>query len=381
MPARIGLDARMIGPVMTGLGRYALGLATHLPGLDPATRYVIIHRAHGGPRLQAASTPSNVEFAVVEGDLDQPSNLFAARGINRLDLDVYHSLYDFVPPGLRVRKVVLTLHDLTWLEAPDLCFDERFAWTKARVTHAYARLTMPYAVRKAAHVIAVSSHTRERAIAVLGLSPDRVTVIHHGVARDDFPPAATAPAAGERSSSGETFFLCLGNTKPYKNTRAAISAFALIAGSHAGCRLFITGRTDSQRNLEALVRDLGLNGRVSFTGAVPQVRLVELMHQAVGLVFPSLVEGFGLPLVEAMSAGCPVVGSSAPTVAEICGDAALLPDPRSPVAVAEAMRRLLEDPPLRLELRRKGFARAALFTWDACARATLALYRSLEEAG
>lgn len=411
MAFRIGMDARMIGPVMTGLGRYALGLVQHLPPLDPANQYVLIRRAHseqalrsarvkldvstsGRTRLKPDRTGSeaggtarvlapNVEEAIVEGDLDQPANLLAGRAINRLGLDLYHSLYDFVPPGLRVPRIVLTLHDLTWLEQPDLCFDERWAWVKARVTNLYARATMPYAARRATRVIAVSAHTRGRGIVVLGLDPAHVHVIHHGVDRDAFPPAGGAGPSEEQGAAYELppcpFFLCLGNTKPYKNTRGAIAAFAQVAGRRGDCRLLVTGRGDSRSNLSKLAADLGVDDRVVFTGPVSHQDLLALMHGAVALVFPSLVEGFGLPLVEAMSAGCPIVGSAAPTVAEICGDAALLPDPTSVAAIATAMRQVLDDGVLRGRLRERGFQRAVAFTWDRCARATLGVYRDVLE--
>jgi glycosyltransferase involved in cell wall biosynthesis len=367
MPLRIGLDARMVGPVMSGLGRYARALATHLPPLDPDNRYVVIRRAHAPAPL---GTAPNVEDAVVEGDIDQPANLFAARAIGRLGLDLYHSLYDFVPPGLAVPRIVLTLHDLTWLEQPDLCFDERFAWLKARVTTAYAWATMPYAARRAARIIAVSAHTRDRAVAVLGVDPARLRVVHHGVDRREFPPADGEP-------DGDPFFLCLGNTKPYKNTRAAIQGFALLAPDDRRCRLRVTGRGDSARNLGRLAARLGVGDRVAFTGPVPHGLLLELLHGARALVFPSLVEGFGLPLLEAMSAGCPVIGSTVPTVQEICGDAALLVDPHSPDAIAGAMRCLLDDDGARRNLRSRGLARADMFDWRTCAERTLTVYREV----
>jgi glycosyltransferase involved in cell wall biosynthesis len=387
-PFRVGLDARMIGPVMTGLGRYALGLATWLPRLDPGNRYVVIRRAHAQEAARGIGAAPNVEEAIVEGDIDLPANLLAARAINRLGLDLYHSLYDFVPPGLRVPRIVLTLHDLTWLEQPDLCFDDRFAWLKARVTNLYARATMPYAARRAARVIAVSEHTRRRGIAALGLDPDRVHVVYHGVDREAFPPLAVASEAAPESrlprdpagtEVAAPFFLCLGNTKPYKNTRAAIAAFAMVAAERRDCRLLIAGRGDSRRNLEQLARRLGVADRVVFAGALSHAALLDRLHGAVALVFPSLVEGFGLPLIEAMSAGCPVVGSAAATVAEICGDAALLPDPFSPAAIAEAMRAVMSDARLRARLRDRGFQRAACFGWDACAGGTLSVYRAVLE--
>jgi glycosyltransferase involved in cell wall biosynthesis len=365
---RIGLDARMVGPVVTGLGRYARALVEHLPPLDPSNRYIVIHRRRAPMPL---GTAPNIEHAVVEGDIDQPANLVAAPAINRLRLDLYHSLYDFVPPGLRAGRIVLTLHDLTWLEQPDLCFDERFAWVKARITTLYAWATMPYAARRADRIITVSAHTRDRGMAVLGLDPARVRVVHHGLDHDSFPPACGEAAAGA------PYFLCLGNTKPYKNTRAAIEAFAQLVVERPACRLVITGRGDSRESLGQLAARLGVAAAVRFTGPVSHPELLDLLHGAVALVFPSLVEGFGLPLVEAMSAGCPVVGSAAPTVAEICGDAALLPDPTDPARIAAAMRLMLDDPSARREYRRRGFERARDFDWARCAAGTLDVYREV----
>ena len=368
MAWRIGIDARMIGPVMTGLGRYARGIVAHVPRLDAENLYVVIRQRHVPPPVVAP----NVEDAVVDGDIDQPRNLLAARPINRLGLDLYHSLYDFVPPGIRVPRIVVTMHDAVWLEQAHLCFDERFASLKAWVTTRWAWATMPYMARKADRIIAVSHHTRSRAIAVLGLDPARVSVVYHGVDPRQFPPSAT----GDRRGDGEPpFFLSLGNTKPYKNTRAAVEAFARVAAAHPTVRLFVTGRGDSRQNLGALARSLGIVDRVVFTGPVTHERLLTLLHGAVALVFPSLVEGFGLPLIEAMSAGCPIVGSSAPTVAEICGDAALLPSPADVEAIAAAMLEMLQNASARETLRARGLERAASFTWDRCARETLAVYR------
>jgi glycosyltransferase involved in cell wall biosynthesis len=234
---------------------------------------------------------------------------------------------------------------------------------------------MPYAARRADRIITVSAHTRERGIAVLDLDPARVRVVHHGLDRAAFPPG-NGEAVGT-----PPYFLCLGNTKPYKNTRAAIEAFARLLADRPGCRLVITGRGDSRESLAELAATLRVAEAVRFTGPVPHGDLLELLHGAVALVFPSLVEGFGLPLVEAMSAGCPVVGSAAPTVAEVCGDAALLPDPTDPARIADAMRLMLDDSAVRREYRRRGFERAREFDWERCAAETLAVYREVLQGG
>jgi len=181
----IGIDARMVGTVPSGLGTYAAQLAKHLPPLDPDNSYVIIRRP-GSPGPLASG--SNVREVFVEGDLDQPPNLFRGGTLARLGLDLYHSLYDFLPLRIPAERVVLTLHDLIWVEQPRLIHERRFGPITRTATHLYARATMPYAIKHANHVIAISTHTRDRAVAYFGADPARITVVPHGVDREQFRP-------------------------------------------------------------------------------------------------------------------------------------------------------------------------------------------------
>jgi glycosyltransferase involved in cell wall biosynthesis len=364
----IGLDARMAGPVPTGLGTYAAKLARHLPPLDPDNTYVIIRRP-GSPGPLA--TGANVREAFVEGDLDQPPNLFRGGTLARLGLDLYHSLYDFLPLRIPAERVVLTLHDLIWVEQPRLIHERRFGPITRTATYLYARATMPYAIKHANHVIAISSHTRERAIAYFGIDPARITVVPHGVDREQFPPAADAAAAAR------PFFLCVGAGQPQKNLGVAVRAFARCAERTRNLELVFAGRGDSNRSLRRLAQHLGVDDRVTFAGSVSQNELVQLMHTATALVFPSLIEGFGLPVLEAMSAGCPVICSAIPTLKEVAGGAAVLCDPIRPERFATAMEELLHDDARRRALRAMGQARAALFDWPTCANRTRQVHRSV----
>jgi glycosyltransferase involved in cell wall biosynthesis len=366
----IGLDARMVGVVPSGLGTYAAMLARYLPPQDPENTYVIIRRP-GSPGPLA--TGSNVREVFVEGDLDQPPNLFRGGTLARLGLDLYHSLYDFLPLRLPADRVVLTLHDLIWIEQPRLIHERRFGPITRTATHLYARATMPYAIKHANHIIAISAHTRERAIAYFGVDPHRITVVAHGVDREQFPPASTTPGAAR------PFFLCVGAGQPQKNLGVALEAFAIAATRFPDLELVFAGRGDSNDALQHKARQLGIEGRVTFKGPVPHADLLRLLHTATALVFPSLVEGFGLPVLEAMSAGCPVICSAIPTLREVTGDAALLCDPIAPYRFADTMQALLVDDSLRQELRLAGHARAALFDWPTCAQATRQVYRTVLE--
>lgn len=365
--ALIGLDARMAGRTPTGLGTYATELARSLPKLDPRNSYVVI-RTPSSPGSIVEGP--NVEEVELPGDLDTPRNLARGRDISRLGLDLYHALHHFLPPRLRVPRVVLTLHDLIWVEHPSLIKGGRFGAIHSGITHLFARAAMRYATGRADRIIAVSAHSRSRALEFYRLDPTRVEVVHHGVDHGAFTfgsgPAASPP-----------YFLGIGNTRPYKNMPAALQAFAICARQRADVRLVIAGRGDSVAALEPLARSLGVADRVRFVGPVAHWPLLELLHGAAALVFPSLVEGFGFPVLEAMSAGCPVIASRAPAVVEVAGGAALLCEATEPDQFAAAMTKLLDDRQLRNELRVRGRERAAQFSWERCAAGTLAVYRQL----
>jgi glycosyltransferase involved in cell wall biosynthesis len=357
----------MIGAVPTGLGTYATELVRALVPLDPTNTYLVIR---GPQAANPVRDMPHVEEVILGGDLDTPRNLFHGPAISRLKLDLYHSLHHFLPLGLRVPRVVMTLHDLIWLEHADLIIDGRFGAAHRIATHLFARAAMGRAVRRADHIISISGHTRARALAYYRLNPSRISVVHHGVDHRMFARAA-------RRSPAQPYFVGIGNTRPYKNMGTAIEAFALATRVRPDLELVIAGRGDSVRSLRPLADRLGVGARVRFAGLLEQDDLLTLLHGAAALIFPSHVEGFGLPVLEAMAAGCPVIASRIPTLVEITNGATLVCDPGSPAEFAAAMLRLLSDEPLRMDLARRGCVRAAAFSWDRCAAGTLAVYRQL----
>ncbi len=370
MRPRIGLDLRRVDTIETGLGRYARELARHLPTLRPEWDFTLIKRPHlAGVSLGRGP---NVTEAAVPGCLDHPRNLVAGPAINHLGLDLYHSLHHFLPPGLRVPRVALTLHDLIWVEHARLTFDTGWAWLLWRVTHLYGLATMRHALERADHVVAISRHSAGRARARDRLPPERLSGVHH---RADH--AAGNGDGAPRREADEPYLLSLGNSKPYKNLRGLLHAFARVAPRRPDLRLKIVGRGDSFGNLRTLADRLGVAGRVQFVGRVDDAEVRRLFAGARALVFPSLIEGFGLPLVEAMSLGCPVVTSDIPVVREIVGNAAVCADPARPAAIAAAIERVLGDLELRRRLTALGRDRAQRFTWKACAEGTAAVYREL----
>jgi alpha-1,3-rhamnosyl/mannosyltransferase len=366
MGAVIGLDARALERIPNGLGTYARQLTSALAQRDTGHSYVVIRRPNSGPPI---ATAPHVREVAVSGDPSSPS---VGRRISSLGLDLYHSLHHFLPLGLRVPRVALTLHDLIWLEHRRLIRGGMLAPVTRAVSHWYGRAAIGYAVRRADRIIAISEYSRSRALAYFGLDPSCIDVVHHGVAHASFPCAPDSP-----DPARPLYFLCLGNSRPYKNIPTALRALALCVRDLPDVRLVVTGRGDSTSELRDLARQLHIDDHVVFTGLVSQDELLRLLHGAVALVVPSIVEGFGLPVLEAMAAGCPVVASSCPTLTEIAGHAALLCDPSRPQDFAAAMTQLITKRELRMQLRGRGIERAATFTWAGCAERTLRVYETL----
>ncbi len=366
---RIALDARLEKPWASGLGRYARELCRALTALDaPGVQWVILK--HPLMRDVAFATlGSNAEEVVLAGDPDTASTLWSAWTLNRLRLDVYHALENFVPVGLRVPRTVITMHDLTWVLTPELVQRADRSRLQTGFIRVWGTGTMAYAVRRASAVITVSEATRAAALErfpVLRTKP--VVAVHNGLEHDHFRPA-------ERPAPERSFFLTLGNSLPYKNVPRVIDALAQLKDTSA--ELVLPGRGDNFGALEVQARARGVFDRVRFRRRPPDDEVLGYYQTATALVFPSLTEGFGFPLVEAMATGCPVITSDLPVCREVCGDAALYVDPRSTDSVASGMRAVLLDPTLRASLIARGKERAARFSWRRCAEETLSVYGTL----
>ena len=212
--------------------------------------FVVIRRPDSGPPF--AEGP-NVRELLKAGDASTPT---LAGRISALGLDLYHSVHHFLPIGLRAPRIVVTLHDLIWLEHPQLIRGGPLAPLTRPVTHLYARAAIGHAVARADRVIAISAYTAARAQAYFGLAPSRLDVVHHGVAHEKFHPPDRPPAPRLR------YFLCVGNSKPYKNLATAVRAFALCASDLPDVQLFVAGRGDGQTELARIARELGIAARV-----------------------------------------------------------------------------------------------------------------------
>jgi glycosyltransferase involved in cell wall biosynthesis len=319
MSARqIYFDKRWCG--QHGIGRFATELAAHLPGLSPLSLPL------------APSHPLDTFLLTVRMAYSHRNALFFSPGYN----------VPFIAP----RPYVFTIHDLNHLDTPS-----------SVLKRTYYQLLMKPACRRAALVLTVSDFSRHRILEWSGANPERIRNVGNGVS-DVFV------REGQRLDVGNSYFLCVGNRKPHKNELRVVQAFA-VADIPAGYLLLFTGLPSTE--LVAEMNRLGIQGRVRFLGSLNDSDLARAYRGARALLFPSLYEGFGLPLVESMACGIPVLTSNCTALPEIAGGAALLVDPRCTSEIVTGVESLVADMKLHSGLVRRGLERAAHFRWEAVA--------------
>lgn len=274
-------------------------------------------------------------------------------------VDVFHASQQMWNPP-RSMRVTATLYDMTCWLVPE---------THSARNVQGARLFAERVLRRAAGLIAISESTRQDAVRILGLDPGKIEVIYPGVAEAYFH---ARPAAVDRP-----YVLFVGTIEPRKNLDTLLDAWKQVREElRSAFDLVVAGPAGWVRP-STLARLRAGDGGVRYLGYVPEEELPGLTAGAAVFAYPSLYEGFGLPLGQAMAAGVPVITSNVSSMPEVAGDAGLLVDPRSPAGIAAAIERLLESPELRATLSRNGLARSHRYTWDACARQSLAFLRRL----
>jgi glycosyltransferase involved in cell wall biosynthesis len=348
--------------------------------LDRENRYVLYFSDAGirGRTITEAGIAEapNVTAEILPYGLFSPWNqVFLPARLRRARIDVFHSTNYMIPllafPRRRAGRVrcVVTIHDVIPLLFPQAAPRSR----KSRLFPLYRRLMLEIDM-----IIADSETSRADVIRLLQILPDRrqhVRTIYCGVA-DQFRNAAVAtPPAPSQVRT----VLYVGRSDPYKNLVGLVVAFAAARKESAmPMRLTIVGPRDPRYpEAETRAAQLGIAEAVTWTGYLDDARLIEAYRQAAVLVLPSRYEGFGLPVLEAMAAGTPVICSDIPTHREIAGTAALFVDPDETTVLSQAIIKVLTDPRIAAELRTKGLARSGPFTWSRTAAQTLAVYQDV----
>jgi glycosyltransferase involved in cell wall biosynthesis len=368
---RVLLDVSAVPAQPRGAGVYVQQLARALAGPTPppsAPEIVLLTRKGDTDRWQTWAPGAEVHAAVPRA---RPARLAweqaeGPRWAAQLGVDVWHGPHYTLPLRLRIPSVV-TVHDLTLLEHP-----EWHEWVKV----AYFRRMIPAAVARAEVCICVSRHTAER-LGAVGAVAREVVVIHHGVDRARFTPDGDASAdLAQLARFGVTtpYVAFLGTIEPRKSVAMLVDAFASVASAHDGLRLVLAGGTGwGSDDVGAMIAAREIVDRVVRTGYLPDDAVPALFRRADVVAYPSFEEGFGIPALEALACGAPLVTTKGSSVEEVVGDAALLVEPGSVGALADGLEAAL-DAATASALRGRGPSRAESFSWRASADAHVAAY-------
>ncbi len=363
---RIGIDARLVYYSQAGIGQYILHLVNSLAEIDRENEYVLLQS-----RKDETTILEQPNFRRVS--LWTPSHHRLERyalnvELMRLGLDVLHSP-DFIPPHRPSCRSVITVHDLAFLLYPHFLTKESARY--------YGHIDE--AVRWTDHIIAVSQSTRRDTIQHLGVPEDKITVVHEA-ANPIFRPIDRQEARDQvrdRHGVDAPFVLFVSTIEPRKNVPTLLRAvWQLVECYKEEVHLVLAGGKGWLfEDAFAVVDELDMDDRVHFVGRVTSEELLSLYNAAELLAHPAFYEGFGLPPLEAMACGLPVIVSNVASLPEVVGDAGLLIDPHDVDELTVAMWRILNLPDLRQELIDKGQRQAARFSWERAARETLEIYR------
>jgi glycosyltransferase involved in cell wall biosynthesis len=364
---RIAIDARKLRDF--GIGTYVRNLLRHLARIDQSTDYVVLC----GEGDTATVEKLGVNFRAVP-EKSRPysvrEQLTVPFDLRRERVDLFHAPHYVLPP-LTPCPAVVTIHDCIHLRFPQ--------YLPNRVAYAYARASLWIATHRSHRILTVSEASKRDILRYFRVPEKKIDVIYNAIdERFGQPPnPEEMERVRERYQLDDPFILYAGNIKPHKNLERLIEAFHSLrrGGGFDTVRLLIIGDEISKyATLRRAVHRHKLHKYVRFFGFVPDETLASLYRLASVFVFPSLYEGFGLPPLEAMASGTPVITSNVSSLPEVVGDAALLIDPYEPESIADAMRRVLTDAALRDQLRARGFQRAREFSWDRSVRRVREIY-------
>jgi glycosyltransferase involved in cell wall biosynthesis len=369
MRPRIAIDAHMVGTQETGNETYVVNLLRALPGVDRDAQFCYqalalnpnIMQAHLGDGVNVETVRVRPASSLVRIPASVP--LLALR--ERFDL--LHMTY--VVPPISPCPVVVTVHDISYRLYPQY-FPPRVRWMLS--------LLVPFSMRRAEKVITVSHSAKRDILDHYDVPESKIAVTHEAAAPHFRRVECQETLAGVKAQYGieRDFVLSVGNLQPRKNIRRLVEAYASMpADLRNRYQLVVVGQALWQHSdIYQEVTDRGLLSDVIFTDYVPEPDLVLLYNAATMFAYPSVYEGFGLPVLEAMACGTPVVTSNVSSLPEIAGDAALLVDPGDAAAISLAMARVLSDRELARHLSAAGVQRARSFSWERTALETLKIY-------
>jgi glycosyltransferase involved in cell wall biosynthesis len=375
---RIGIEGqRLFRKKKHGMDMVALELIHNLQEIDSENEYIV----YVSPDEDRAALRSTANFRITElkgGFYPLWEQMALPRAAQNDKCDLLHCTSNTAPINTAI-PLVVTLHDIIYMENsyPKILMGAGTAYQK--LGNVYRRMVVPRIVHKSEAIITVSNFEKDRIANFFGMKDDsRLKAVYNGVGTH-FKPVTDATELSRVKSLynlPERFFFFLGNTDPKKNTKGTLKAYSDFVKSPGSDILLVMldyDRPELEKILEQ-IGDPGLIHRILLTGYVKNADLPAIYSQCTLFLYPSLRESFGIPLLEAMACGVPVITSNTSSMPEIAGDAALLINPFRPEEITAALVKLTTDQTLRNELVRKGISRAAKFSWRSMAENVLAIY-------
>lgn len=366
---RIGLDARSIGQIVCGVSRVAFCLIGALSKIDDKNEYIVYTNSF------TAKLILNTNFKIVR-TYCQRKNPFKDMGLYRIikkdKLDVYHSMHSWLPMFLpRNTKTILTVHDLFAITDPDFFIKYKPLDELARL---YFKRLISMSIKKADIVVTVSDYCKKELGYHFPFAKHKIRVIYNAAGIDSSNINSMA-----KKLINEEYLLYVGNNRSYKNTDVLISGyykFIKKEGETSRVKLVIAGN-DSYHSIRKKIKELGIYEKVIFFATPSDEDMKNLYSYCLALIMPSQFEGFGIPVLEAMSFGVPVIVSNADALLEVSGKSALVFDKNDYEDLASAISRIVFDRQLRQKLVEAGFERIAEFSWESSARKLRDLYQSM----
>ncbi len=364
-------DARNITDTPSGVGRYGQALIPELARLRPDVRWCVVRHASNREPIEG------VEEWFIDASNDDLRHFSAGWRdlkpvVDEVQPDLFHSLFHILPLGLpKSLRVAMTMHDFIWVDHPEMTGR---SGASAAVLRGWSKRVLKHSLERADGVIHVSNATRERARKLVGRKwrESQNTVVHHGVTAKYFekPPEYS----DELEHLGDETIVAVGNAKPYKNLRVLVEAFDAVGAERPHAKLVLVGPLGG---MEELVANSLHRDRVVLTGPVDDTALRAVVGRARTFVFPSLVEGFGMPPLEAMALGVPTLASALEPMREVCEGGARLFDPTDSRELAEALLELHSDESAWRAAAERARSYGADFTWRRTAEETVRFYESL----
>ncbi len=378
---KILIDAFGIVDKTTGVGQYSLQLLNALSEIDSKNEYYICFQKKLNDSHPIFNLKNKRNFTLIRDDVSAigPKKQFYYYNLlrrNRFKFDLLHSLNSELPLYGNTKSIV-TFHDLKYIRYP--YFLNKFSTIKSK----YLKYTMKKGAEKASKIIAVSQSTKNDIIHLLRIEKDKIIVIYEASNLGMYLKVNGGMANSEilkKYAIQKPYFLYVGEKRPHKNLEGLIKAFAIFKEKYdsRNSSLVLTGKKYSTyHEYITIAENLGVKNSLIFTGFIPEKYLKTIYSEAETLLLISFYEGFGIPILEAMECGIPVITSNISSIPEVAGKAALLVDPNNIQEIAGAMNDIVSSKTLRKQLIESGLKRVKQFSWERTARQTLKVYNEI----